>query len=396
MTELSNAPHLRVVIVNFNGGELLTRAVSSVLDAVWPSALDIVIVDNNSTDGSLAAVEKFDEVTTVALSTNDGFSAANNGFSRLPGLVDPDLYFLLNPDAAVESDTLLELAGGLADQDVGVAAPIILFDREFVECRCDRGTVLVGVRVDGHDVASRCLGSLGVDRLPGDPGSLWHFSEAGTLQIPVLPEARCVQLTRHSVDGTIIDEILIDSLEPATQRIQNAGGALDQRWFGTNVDYGASVETVTPPREVQLWCGAAAMFKPQFLVDTGGFDDRYFLYYEDTDLSLVGGRLGWKYAFVPTAVVRHRHSDKTEQGTRLVEVLQHRNRLVMMARHAPFAVFAKSLLRGFATPVSMMIRSGRVNGPVRAGLRRLATWRLAAVVEAVKILPSALRSRRNL
>ena len=120
------------------------------------------------------------------------------------------------------------------------------------------------------------------------------------------------------------------------------------------------------------------------------------VYYEDTDLSLNGARLGWTYVFVPTAVVLHRHSDNTEQGTRLVEVLQHRNRLLMIARYASGATLARSVLRSFATPVSMSLRSLQARGEVREALLRLAKWRLAASVEALKMLPSAFRSGQDL
>ena len=43
---------LRVVLVNWNGGPLLDRAIDSVLAAEWSGPIDVVVVDNASTDGS--------------------------------------------------------------------------------------------------------------------------------------------------------------------------------------------------------------------------------------------------------------------------------------------------------------------------------------------------------
>ena len=40
---------LRVVLVNYNGGDLLQRAVRSALTSQWPGEVDVVVVDNAST-----------------------------------------------------------------------------------------------------------------------------------------------------------------------------------------------------------------------------------------------------------------------------------------------------------------------------------------------------------
>jgi len=52
----ADAPDLAVVIVNYNAGEYLGRCVASVVDAAGGVALDLLVVDNASHDGSVQAV----------------------------------------------------------------------------------------------------------------------------------------------------------------------------------------------------------------------------------------------------------------------------------------------------------------------------------------------------
>ena len=56
------------------------------------------------------------------------------------------------------------------------------------------------------------------------------------------------------------------------------------------------------------WCGGAVLLRRRYLDDVGLFDERFFLYYEDTDLSWRGRLRGWRYVYVPGAVVRHHHA----------------------------------------------------------------------------------------
>ncbi len=70
-------------------------------------------------------------------------------------------------------------------------------------------------------------------------------------------------------------------------------------------------------REIFSPCAAAALYRRQALVDSGGFDEDFFCYVEDVDLGFRLRLAGHKAVYVPGAVVRHvgsattggRHSD---------------------------------------------------------------------------------------
>ena len=70
------------------------------------------------------------------------------------------------------------------------------------------------------------------------------------------------------------------------------------------------------------FCSAPSSFEA-----TGGFDDSYFLYYEDVDLARRGAGLGWTYRCVPASRVWHRVSASTARLGDRARYLQERNRL---------------------------------------------------------------------
>lgn len=97
---------LSVIIVNYNVCYFLEQAIKSVLKAVGDLDLEIIVVDNNSVDGSVELVQKkFPEVILIANKQNVGFSKANNQAIRM---AKGEYVLLLNPDTVVEEDTLVK------------------------------------------------------------------------------------------------------------------------------------------------------------------------------------------------------------------------------------------------------------------------------------------------
>ncbi|MEM7194771.1 MAG: glycosyltransferase family 2 protein [Pseudomonadota bacterium] len=101
---VTNPSRILAVIVNFNGGEDVLRAIDSLLRQTHPIAR-IIVVDNASVDGSTTRIaERFPHVELLVQRENLGFAAANN---LAVGTDDTsDWVFLLNPDAWAEPDCL--------------------------------------------------------------------------------------------------------------------------------------------------------------------------------------------------------------------------------------------------------------------------------------------------
>ena len=102
---------LAVVVVNFNAGEHLLRCLASVYAAAGEIALDVLVVDNASRDGSAGrASEAHPTARIVENPVNRGFAAAANRGVRE---TDAPFVLLLNPDAEItggELSALLKVA----------------------------------------------------------------------------------------------------------------------------------------------------------------------------------------------------------------------------------------------------------------------------------------------
>ena len=97
---------LSVIIVNYNVCHFLEQTLLSVRKASAGVDLEVLVVDNNSVDGSVEMVKaKFSEVILILNKKNTGFSRANNeAIKKAKG----EYILLLNPDTVVEEDTFIK------------------------------------------------------------------------------------------------------------------------------------------------------------------------------------------------------------------------------------------------------------------------------------------------
>jgi GT2 family glycosyltransferase len=95
---------LSIIIVNYNVQYFLENCLSSVFKAADGISLEVIVVDNNSVDGSIRMLqEKFPQVKLIANKDNKGFSKANNqAIKQAKG----EFVLLLNPDTVIEENTL--------------------------------------------------------------------------------------------------------------------------------------------------------------------------------------------------------------------------------------------------------------------------------------------------
>jgi GT2 family glycosyltransferase len=98
---------LSIIIVNYNVEYFLEQCLHSVRKAVHGVDAEVIVVDNNSIDGSNnMVIKKFPEVRLIANKDNRGFSKANNqGINLSSG----EYVLLLNPDTVVEDDTFSKI-----------------------------------------------------------------------------------------------------------------------------------------------------------------------------------------------------------------------------------------------------------------------------------------------
>ena len=121
---------IAVVILNWNGAEMLRRFLPSVVAHSAPEG-EVIVADNGSTDASLELLRaEFPSVRVVAMPDNTGFAEGyNEAFRRIeaetPGRYD--LYLLLNSDVRVTPGYLAPLRAHMdAHPEVAVAQPKLL------------------------------------------------------------------------------------------------------------------------------------------------------------------------------------------------------------------------------------------------------------------------------
>ena len=135
-------------------------------------------------------------------------------------------------------------------------------------------------------------------------------------------------------------------LDATTGLINSLGVRIGPDGAGTDIGDGQTddpAETATAPVPIELFTGGAVLFTTGFLADTGGFDERWFLYYEDVDLARRGAARGWRYVLAPGAVVEHARGMSAGAQPARTRFLQERNRLWAAFRFADPATIARAV-----------------------------------------------------
>jgi len=112
-----------VVILNWNGEEMLRRYLPAVVEKTPDEGCEVVVADNGSTDGSLQVLAEFPSVRVIRLAQNYGFA---EGYNRALAETDSEYCVLLNSDVEVTDGWLTALLAYMdAHPDVSACQPRI-------------------------------------------------------------------------------------------------------------------------------------------------------------------------------------------------------------------------------------------------------------------------------
>ncbi len=171
-------------------------------------------------------------------------------------------------------------------------------------------------------------------------------------------------------------------------RIYSAGQALtrDGRAFELGMGEEQGSEHLAGG-EIFGVCGAACLLQRELFGELGGYDESYFAFYEDVDLNMRARIAGWRFEYVPEAVVWHVGNAAWVAGferpsadnARFVA----RNRLATQAKFMPLA----------ALPQIAAIEAGSL---LRAARQRRFLATLRGKLAALAWLPRLIRERRRL
>ncbi|MBS1617335.1 MAG: glycosyltransferase [Bacteroidetes bacterium] len=234
---------LSVVIVNYNVRYFLEQCLLSVQRAAHGMETEVIVVDNNSGDGSVDYIRsKFPTVNVIANKDNPGFSKANN---QAIAIAKGKYILILNPDTVVAEDTFQ-------------------ICMQFMESHADAGAL--GVRmVDGKGIF-----------LPESKRAL------PTPEVAFYKMFGLASIFKHS------------------------------RRFGR---YHLSYLPETETHAVDILSGAFMFFRKEVLDKIGYFDETFFMYGEDIDLSyrvLLGG---YKNYYLADTTIIHYKGESTKKGS---------------------------------------------------------------------------------
>ena len=417
-------------MLNYNGGEMVLRSIQHLTEIDYPvDCVEIFCVDNGSTDGSAELIEvTFPQVLVLRNGENLGFPGNNTALQDLDRF---DYVALVNSDAFVEPNWLRPLVDAAeSDQRIGAVCPKILLDRQFIEVSVrtgadgsgfdeTRGTgvAIRGVRLNGADVfVDTNLGATGWGREADERGVFEWARAVSTLRIPVDPD----------LPASVPVSLQLGAPSSRTVRIDGGCGVIERevgkipQWFAVDVrgepfdvlnnvgssvmgdGYGIDIGWLDRDRgqldeaaDVFAWCGGSVLLRSEYLRDVGLFDDSFFLYYEDTDLSWRGGLRGWRYVTVPMSRVRHLHAASSVEGSDIFAFCTERNRLLMLVKNAPMKLVIAQVNRFLLVTASYLRRD--VVMAVLLGRRPTLTTvrrRLASFLSFCALLPEMLKKRR--
>ena len=129
---------LSVVIVNYQTFELTKNTINSILEYDYPFSVEIVVVDNASSDDSLSRLKDYfkDKVRFIASEKNNGFAAGNNQALRQ---VNGKYQLLLNSDTIVWENTLNDIYDYMeSHEDVGACGCRVLLEGGDLDKACKR------------------------------------------------------------------------------------------------------------------------------------------------------------------------------------------------------------------------------------------------------------------
>lgn len=271
---------LSIIIVSYNTKDLTQQSIEYAWKDAQRSQLlkdrtEILVIDNNSTDGSAEALKKVfgkeKHISILSSKKNLGFAAGNNaGIEKAQG----EYIFLLNSDTMVQKGALETLVQTYKQHPVDEADAVLFSEKSYV----DR----VGI------VAATLLNTDGTLQPQG--GSL-----------PSL-----VSIATHMF---FLDDLpLIGSLFPSTQHT------------GFRQTEKLRYHTDNPKLIPRGWVGGTAvLIRRQVIEEIGNLDDSLFMYGEDVEFCLRAQNHHWDVVINPLAKVIHIGSASGSSSTALTK-----------------------------------------------------------------------------
>lgn len=399
---MSKSVLVSLLLVNYKGRHLLKECLDSIFALSFPThQFEVILVDNNSQDGSVRFVSKhYPQVRIIESKSNLGFTGGNNlAYESAKG----KYIVLLNTDTTVEKNWLNALVLRAQEKNVGIVSSLAYFSVPFLRFSLESAVVSrsevndnldftpLGVMVEENICDNSNLNELVLfgdgfyDKSEGEVSVRWTRDKAEIL-VPFdftdrnksrnkykftihSSQRRKFSTSRFSLKlgkKQLVEAELIPSEVRQYQfdfsyaevknsliwLVQNAGNAVFQDGYSRDrgaviVRKGSEVrefyeeisDFYKQPSKVLAFCGCGTLIKREVIEKLGFFDGNYFMYYEDIDLSLRAWKGGWDLVYEATAVLYHKHRGSTGKAeSGFFLRLVERNHLFLLLTHFPLTM----------------------------------------------------------
>lgn len=269
---------LSIIIVNYNVKYFLQQCLYAVNKAIQGLQAEVIVVDNNSTDGSVAYLqEKFTWVTFIQNTENKGFGKANNiALQQATG----KYILFLNPDTIVPEDC-------------------------FEKC------------ISFFETTKNC-GALGIKMIDGKGNFLPESKRS--FPAPLTSFFKLVGLAYLFPTSKLFNKYALGYLDKNNNH------------------------------EVDVLAGAFLMTTKELLDKIGGFDETFFMYGEDVDLSYRLQQTGVKNYYFSESTIIHFKGESTKRGSLNYVKMFYEAMSIFVSKH-----FKGSSVALFSTSIKMAI-----------------------------------------
>lgn len=249
---------LSIIIPNYNGKKYIKTCIDSLYNQTI-KFYEIIIIDNNSQDGSYDYIEKeYPNVKPIKLEKNYGFSkAVNEGIKASKG----EFVILLNNDTEVKGDWLEKLLNCIEK------------DEKIFSC--------------------------------------------------------CSKMIRYN----------------EKEKIDDAGDEYTVLGWAHKCGDGANIDKYSKDRQIFSSCAGAAIYRKEVFNEIGYFDENFFAYLEDVDVSYRANIYGYKNIYCSGAKVYHIGSGTTGSRYNAFKVrLSVRNNIYLIYKNMPLIQLTINIL----------------------------------------------------
>ncbi|MDD5625873.1 MAG: glycosyltransferase family 2 protein [Patescibacteria group bacterium] len=260
--------NISIIIVNYNAQDWLEDCLRSILKYSADIKLEIIVIDNNSTDESKKFIrEKFSTIKLIESDKNSGFGQANNQAAEI---ATGDILFFLNPDTLIQENIFQKIINAFEqDSKIGIVAPQLV--------------------------------------LPDNSLQPWAYGK----------EEGIMGIIKNKFKNNL-----------SAHQLANLSAEFD--WVS----------------------GAALAIRRDIFEKINGFDEKFFMYFEDKDLCLRVKKLDYKIAVLPDAKIIH-FGGKSSGGDKQRKKLYYQSQNYFWRKHYGF--FKSVLMRLIRWPYKILI-----------------------------------------